>query len=105
MLSKNAQLVDILTALYYGFDKKYMPAYQELRRATVLVLNKVKHNDHPEGWGNKLAMFLEARVNEQHIPLSHHQADLIHQLNQLCKHPTLNYIYLSPIDAIEQFEN
>ncbi len=105
MLDKNKQLIDILKELYYGFDKKYIPAYHDLRKATVLTLNHVQHNDHSEGWGNKLAMFLEAKVNEENIPLNHKQAVLIHQLNQLCKYTNLDYVYLSPIDSVKQFEN
>lgn len=103
--NKNDEITDLLTQLYYGFNKKYLPAYSDLRKATVLVLNKVKQGNHPEAWANKLAMYLEARITKNNILINDHQAALIHQLNLLCIHTHLNYVYLSPIDSLSQFEN
>ncbi|WP_308556824.1 bacteriocin immunity protein [uncultured Lactobacillus sp.] len=85
------------------YNEMNIGRYRQIRDVIGLVINKFDENDHPLEYTSKLVMYIQARVAMHHLRLTDEQVKIMKKLTESTKYINLSYVYLSPIDSVEQF--
>ncbi|MFR0613284.1 bacteriocin immunity protein [Lactobacillus porci] len=85
------------------FNEMNIDRYRPIRDATGMVINKFTANDHPLAYAGKLVLFIQAYMAMNQLHLTKEQQQMLQELADLTKHVNLNYVYISPLDSMDQF--
>lgn len=85
------------------YNEMNIGRYRQIRDVIGLVINKFDENDHPLEYTSKLVMYIQARVTMNHLRLTDEQMQIMKKLAEQTKYVNLSYVYLSPVDSVEQF--
>ncbi len=85
------------------FNELNIDRYRPIRDATGMVINKFTANDHPMAYAGKLVLYIQAYSAMNRLRLTKDQQQMLQDLADLTKHVNLNYVYISPLDSMDQF--
>jgi nicotinic acid phosphoribosyltransferase len=87
------------------YNERNIGRYKPLRDAIALVLGHFDSNDHPMEYAAKLALYLPAKASLNQLRFTKEQRDYLQELTRLTRRVKLNFVYLSPLDSINQFSS
>ena len=85
------------------FNEMNIDRYRPIRDPTGMGINKFTANDHPLAYAGKLVLFIQAYMAMNQLHLTKEQQQMLQELADLTKHVNLNYVYISPLDSMDQF--
>lgn len=85
------------------YNERNIGRYKPLRDAIALVLGHFDSNNYPMEYAAKLALYLPAKASLNQLRFTKEQQELLTKLTRLTRRVKLNFVYLSPLDSINQF--